>query len=375
MDKAKNADKPVKLEKWKSSADKSTPPPPAPIPENQRIGYAVVGLGHLALEEVIPALSGCKFSRLAALVSGDDKKMEKVALQYGVSPGSCYSYERFDEIKNNTDVSVIYIILPNSMHMEFTVRGARAGKHILCEKPMANSSAECRKMIAACNKAKVKLMIAYRMQFQPHTLKLKEMVSNERFGRVRYIETVNGQSSANPDHWRHKAKLAGGGVLPDIGIYCLNTTRFILGKEPIEVFAYQYSTPKDPLFKDTEELISWQMKFDEGLIASCMAHYKIREVKTMRIHAERGWMFMDRAFAYKGQQLKTSRAEGEEEIEETISVPEPNQFGAEMDHFSECILRKKDPKTPAEEGLRDHVIMEAIYKSAKTGKPVKIIKT
>lgn len=117
MDKAKNADKPVKLEKWKSSADKSTPPPPAPIPENQRIGYAVVGLGHLALEEVIPALSGCKFSRLAALVSGDDKKMEKVALQYGVSPGSCYSYERFDEIKNNTDVSVIYIILPNSMHM------------------------------------------------------------------------------------------------------------------------------------------------------------------------------------------------------------------------------------------------------------------
>ncbi len=165
--------------------------------------------------------------------------MEKVALQYGVSPAACYSYERFDEIKNNPDVSVIYIILPNSMHVEFTVRGARAGKHILCEKPMANSSAECRKMIAACNKAKVKLMIAYRMQFQPHTLKLKEMVSNERFGRVRYIETVNGQSSANPDHWRHKAKLAGGGALPDIGIYCLNTTRFILGKEPIEVFAYQ----------------------------------------------------------------------------------------------------------------------------------------
>ncbi|TBO36405.1 Gfo/Idh/MocA family protein [Pedobacter kyonggii] len=372
MDKAKNTNKPVKLEKWKSSADKSTPPPFSPLPENERIGYAVVGLGHLALEEVIPALFNCKFSRLAALVSGDNKKMEKVALQYGISPSCCYTYECFDELRDNPDVKVIYIILPNSMHMEFTIRGARAGKHILCEKPMANSSTECRKMITACNKAKVKLMIAYRMHFQPHTLKLKEMVSKNRFGEVRYIEAANGQSSANPEHWRHQAKLAGGGALPDIGIYCLNTIRFILQKEPTEVFAYQYSTPEDPLFKDTEELISWQMKFREGLIASCMAHYKVREIKTLRIHAERGWMFMDRAFAYKGQQLSTSRADGEEEIEEKISLSEPNQFAAEMDHFSQCILTKRAPNTPGEEGLRDQIIMEAIYKSANTGKPVRI---
>jgi predicted dehydrogenase len=363
---------PVKLEKWKSTADKSTPAPPTPLLPEKRIGYAVVGLGHLALEEVLPALSSSKYSRLVALVSGDEKKMEKVAMQYGVKPNSCYSYGRYDEIKDNTDVSVIYIILPNGMHKEFTIRGARAGKHILCEKPMANSAAECRQMIAACKKANVKLMVAYRMQFQPHTLKLKEMIKGERFGKIRYIEAANGQSSANPGHWRHHVELAGGGALPDIGIYCLNTVRFILGREPIEVFAYQYATPGDPLFKDTEELISWQMKFDGGLIATCMAHYKVHEIKTMRIHAERGWMFMDKAFAYKGQQLSTSRAEGDEEIQETIGLTEPNQFAEEMDHFSQCIMKDKNPLTSGEEGLRDHMIMEAIYRSARTAKPVKI---
>lgn len=364
--------KPVKLEKWKSKTDKVTPLPPTPLPEDNRIGYAVVGLGHLALEEILPALQNSELSRLAALVSGNGKKMKKVALQYGVKPESCYSYERFDEIKNNPGVQVVYIILPNSMHMEFTIRGARAGKHILCEKPMAMSSVECRKMISACKKAKVKLMIAYRMQFQPHALKLKEMISSKRFGNTRYIEAANGQSSANPDHWRHKADFAGGGALPDIGIYCLNTTRFLIEQEPVEVFAYQYSSPGDPLFKDTEELISWQMKFSNGLIASCMAHYKVREVKTIRIHAEKGWMFMDKAFSYKGQQLSSSRAEDEEEILETVSLAEPNQFAEEMDHFSNCIIGNTAPKTPGEEGLRDHVIMEAIYKSAKTARPVRI---
>ncbi|TDQ11504.1 Gfo/Idh/MocA family protein [Pedobacter metabolipauper] len=372
MTKKKKSTKPVKLEKWKSTSDKQVAPPPAPLPPDERIGYAIVGLGHLALEEVIPELMACKFSRLAALVSSDEEKMEKVALQYGVKPEACYTYDNYDDLKDNDDVKVIYIILPNDMHKEFTIRGAKAGKHILCEKPMANSAAECRQMIKACKKAGVKLMIAYRIQYQPHNLKLKELIKNEQFGKVKYVEAANGQSSANPEHWRHVGAQAGGGALPDIGIYCLNTTRFLLDAEPTEVFAYKYSTPGDPLFKDTEELISWQMKFKDGIIASCMAHYKVHEVKTLRVHAEHGWMFMDKAFAYAGQQLTTARAEGEMSIQENIGLAETKQFAVEMDHFSQCILNDKESDTPGEEGLQDHIIMEAIYKSAETGKPVKI---
>jgi predicted dehydrogenase len=372
MAKKKEATKPVKLEKWKSEADKQVPPPPAPLPPDERMGYAIVGLGHLALEEVIPELMACKYSKLAALVSGDEQKMAKVAIQYGIGPDSCYTYDTYDELIDNDEVQVIYIILPNNMHKEFTIRGAKAGKHILCEKPMANSAAECRQMIKACKQANVKLMIAYRIQYQPHNLKLREMIKTEQFGKVKYIEAANGQSSANPQHWRHVAAMAGGGALPDIGIYCLNTTRFLLGKEPTEVFAYQYSTPGDPLFKDTEELISWQMKFKDGVMAFCMAHYNVHEIKTVRVHAERGWMFMDKAFAYAGQQLTTARAEGELTIQENIGIPELKQFAEEMDHFSQCILNNKQPGTPGEEGLRDHIIMEAIYKSAQTGRPVRI---
>lgn len=372
MAKNKEATKPVKLEKWKSKADKQTPTPPAPMPPDERIGYAIVGLGHLALEEVIPEIMACKYSKLTALVSGDEQKMAKVAIQYGIEPESCYTYDTYDELKDNDQVQVIYIILPNSMHKEFTIRGAKAGKHILCEKPMANSAAECRQMIKACKAANVKLMIAYRIQYQPHNLKLRELIQTEKFGKVKYIEAANGQSSANPQHWRHIAAMAGGGALPDIGIYCLNTTRFLLAAEPIEVFAYKYATPGDPLFKDTEELISWQMKFKNGVMASCMAHYKVHEIKTIRVHAERGWMFMDKAFAYTGQQLTTARAEAELTIQETIGMAETKQFAEEMDHFSQCILNDKKPDTPGEEGLQDHIIMEAIYKSANTGKPVKL---
>jgi len=228
---------PIVLEKWKSEYDQQSGPVPRPLPPDQRIGYAIVGLEHLSLEEIIPAIHTCKKSKLVALVSGTPEKMKKVATQYGVKPENCYSYESYDQIKNNKEVDVIYIVLPNGMHKEYTVRGANAGKHILCEKPMANSSEECREMIDACNKAGVKLMIAYRIQYQPHNRKLRELVQNKEFGPAKFVEAANCQSSANPEHWRHKKKLAGGGALPDIGLYCLNTTRFILGEEPTEIFA------------------------------------------------------------------------------------------------------------------------------------------
>lgn len=365
---------PIELEVWKSDADPASAPTPTPMPPDSRVGYAVVGLGHLALEEVLPALSKCKKSKLVALVSGSPEKMKKVARQYGIADTSCYSYQNFDSIKTNKSVDVVYIILPNGLHKEYVIRAAAAGKHILCEKPMANTADECREMIAACKKSGVKLMVAYRIQYQPHNRYIREQIRQKKYGAVKMVEATNSQSSANKNHWRHNKKLAGGGSLPDIGLYCLNTTRFILAEEPSEVFAYQYSTPGNELFTEVEEIMSWQMRFPSGVIANCSTNYFVHESRRYRVMSERGWMDLENAYAYKGQQLKTSRADGQMKVQEIISIAETDQFGAEMDHFSDCVINNKVPFTPGEEGLRDQLIMEAIYKSAATGKPVLLAK-
>jgi predicted dehydrogenase len=365
-------DEPIVLEKWKSEVDQQSGPTPTPLPPEGRVRYAVVGLGHLALEEILPALSSCKKSKLTALVSGSPEKMKKVAAQYGVKAQNCYTYDTYDQLKTNTEVDVIYIVLPNALHKEFVVRGAKAGKHILCEKPMATSSKECEEMITACRNANVKLMVAYRIQYEPHNRKLRELVKSKALGVPKFIEASNSQSSANPMHWRHKKALAGGGALPDIGLYCLNTNRFILGEEPYEVFAYQYSTPGNPLFTEVEELISWQMRFPSGVIASCSSDYNVHESRRYRVMCEKGWLNMDQAYAYNGQKLSTAHADGLMEKQEEIRLAQIDQFAAEMDHFSDCIIHNKRPFTPGEEGLQDHILMEAIYQSAMEGKPVKI---
>ncbi|GGG56251.1 Gfo/Idh/MocA family protein [Hymenobacter glacieicola] len=364
--------KPIELEAWKSDVDPQSGPVPTPLPPDKRVGYALVGLGHLTLEELLPAFGECKKSKPVALVSGSPEKLKKVAQQYGIKPDSCYSYQDYDKLKDNPEVQVIYIVLPNSMHAEYTIRGAQAGKHILCEKPMANSAAECEAMIAACKKANKKLMIAYRIQYEPYNRQVKEMVRGNKFGKPKYIEAQNSQSSANPDHWRHKKDLAGGGALPDIGLYCLNTSRFVLGTEPTEVFAYSHSTPGNPLFKEVEEAMSWQMRFPEGVIVNCITHYNTHDSRFYRVNTERGWLHLDNAYAYTGQQLQTSHAEGPAKMKTQVVLSEKNQFAAEMDHFSECVLENKEPHTPGEEGLQDQRIMEAIYQSAREGRPVKL---
>ncbi len=363
---------PVELEQWKSKADRETPPTPTPLPPDQRVGYALVGLGHLTLEELLPAFGECKKSKPVALVSGSPEKMQYVAQQYGIKPENCYSYETYDRLKDNPEVQVIYIVLPNSMHAEYTIRGAQAGKHILCEKPMANSVQECQAMIDACKKADRKLMVAYRIQYEPNNRFVRDMIRSKEYGDVKFIEAFNTQSSANPKHWRHIKALAGGGALPDIGLYCLNTIRFLLGEEPTEVFGYQYSTPGNPLFTEVEEVMSWQMRFPGGIIVNCGTHYQVHESRRYRVLADKGWMGLEWAFAYRGQQLQLSRADGKLERTETPKLAEKNQFATEMDHFSDCVLENKPPFTPGEEGLQDQRIMEAIYQSAKEGRPVQL---
>ncbi len=367
-----DAQKPIELEQIKAKTEQQESPTPTSLPPDQRVGYAVVGLGHLTLNQILPGFGECKKSKVVALVSGSPEKMRKVATEYGIKPESCYSYADYDKLRDNKEVQAIYIVLPNGMHAEYTIRGAQAGKHILCEKPMANSAAECQSMIDACKQAGKKLMIAYRIQYEPHNRKVRDMVQSEQFGKVKNIMATNGQNSDNPKHWRFKKDLAGGGSLPDVGLYCLNTIRYVLGEEPTEVSAYIHSTPNDPRFTEVEEQVNWLMRFPSGVQASCSTSYGHHDDKNYKVMADTGWIKMDPAFPYKGLKLETSQAQGDENLVIQHNLGDKNHFATEMDHFSECVLENKSPFTPGEEGLQDQKIMEAIYQSAREGKPVKL---
>lgn len=362
----------VKLKPLDAPTERPKSDPPEYLPPDQRVGYAIVGLGHLSLEELLPAFGQCKKSKLVALVSGDPQKAATIAKQYGLAEKNIYNYENYDKLSENPDVQVIYIVLPNSMHAEYTIRGAKAGKHILCEKPMANSSKECQDMINACKQANRKLMIAYRIQYEPYNKEVKKMVRSKQLGTVKIIEATNAQHIGDPEQWRLKKNLAGGGALPDIGLYCLNTIRYLTGEEPMEVSATQYSTPGDVRFREVEETMLFQMRFPSGILASCTTSYGHHEGRRYRVFAEKGWVGLDPAFSYTGLQMQRSQAEGKIERKETPVVEAKNQFALEIDHMSECVLEDRMPYTPGEEGLQDQRIMEAMYESARTHKPVKL---
>ncbi len=362
----------IKLPSLEAPTDPKSDDPFNPDAPDRRVGFAIVGLGRLSLTEILPAFGQSKHAKPVALVSGEADKMSKVAQQYGIKPSSCYSYQTYDNLKNNPEVEVIYIVLPNAMHHEFVIRGAKAGKHILCEKPMATSSKECEEMIAACQKAGKKLMIAYRIQYEPLNRMAQKAVRDKTYGKTKLIQMMNCQNQAHDQQWRHKKALAGGGALPDVGLYCLNTTRFLLGEEPSEVEAYIYSTPGDDRFKEIEENVSFTLRFPSGVISQCMTGYGSFNAKSYAVHGETGTIKMDPAFTYKGLKQERVHAPGGKQMTEQPSNPAKDQFALEMDHMAECVRQNKTPYTPGEEGLQDHRIMEAIYQSAKENKPVKL---
>lgn len=376
---AKDLPEPITLPHMQEGKDDKTEMP-VQLGPDQRVGIAIVGVGRLTLEEILPAMAQSKRCKVTALVSGDAEKARRAAQMYGVPQDALYSYENFDSIRDNPNVHAVYIVLPNSMHHEYTLRAARAGKHVLCEKPMANSVKECEEMIEACKQAKRLLMIAYRIQYEPMNRQVMQWVRDgKEVGPIKLLEMANcqNQSKQEVDQWRHKKALAGGGALPDIGLYCLNTARYLLGEEPVEVTATVYTNPDDPRFKEVEESILWTMRFPSGVLAQCMSSYSTFNSKRYRVLGEKGYLEMDPAFAYKGLQLKRSKlAEGTDAILapgiEQLAATEKNQFALEMDHFAQCVVTGEQPYTPGEEGLQDQRIMEAIYEAARTGSPVKL---
>jgi predicted dehydrogenase len=372
---ASSANKKVNAQQADSSSDEKQPP-------ERRLGWAIVGLGDFGTKQIIPNFADCKRSKLVALVSGDRAKAEKYASEYGVNPKNIYNYQNFDSIKDNAEIDVVYIILPNGMHREYTVRAFAAGKHVFCEKPMAVTVKECEEMIAARDKAGKKLMIAYRAQYEPFNLAAIEKVRSGELGKVKVIITDHGRI-LNPqekrDVWRMDKKLAGGGSLYDIGIYSLNATRYLTGEEPAEISAQMFSTPNDPRFNEVEETVSFTLRFPSGVIANCLSSYGYQEVKRYQIYGEKAWLELDPATDYYKHQMtigkknpQADKKDAPKTIVEEPQIQEGNQFAAEMDHFSECIQENKNPKTPGEEGLQDVRLMQLIYQAAREGKTLKV---
>jgi predicted dehydrogenase len=362
----------VKFPASQDASEAPTNPPPNPLPPDERIGIAVVGLGKLALDEVLPAFAEAKHARLVALVSGTPDKQQAVARQYGIPSDACYSYATMDRMRENPAIQVVYVITPNSLHRDHVVAAAGAGKHVICEKPMATSAAECREMIAACKRAGVKLMIAYRMQYQPHARAVIRLAREGKLGSVQLMDMINNQDQGDPAQWRQDKRLAGGGSLPDVGLYCLNTARAVLGEEPIEVTASIWSPPGDPRFREVESNVAFTLRFPSGAIANCLSSYSTHRMSRLKLMGADAWTEMQNAFGYQGQTLLVARLEdGVNQITERM-ISRKNQFALELDHIATCVRQNLTPRTPGEEGLQDQIVMEAIYRAAKEGRAVKL---
>ncbi len=327
----------------------------------RKIRYGVVGLGRISLEHFMPGTQMGTQGEITALVSGHPEKAQKTAAEYGVPASSIYSYETFDRIKDNPNVDAVYIALPNSMHAEYTIRAANAGKHVLCEKPMAVSVAECDAMIAACKKNNRKLMIAYRLQREATTLHAQQLVRSGALGKIQAMESCNG-FNIHLGEWRLNGKLAGGGPLMDVGIYSLNACRFLLGEEPNKIAAFSSVIDHDGRFTEVEENVGWTMEFPSGTVASCATTYGANMDGFIKVYGSKGMLTLN-GFGYQGITLE-AKINGSAPVNDAEQDKDPSQFMVESDYFSRCILDNTDVIPSGEEGRRDVDIMMKIYASA-----------
>jgi predicted dehydrogenase len=334
------------------------------------LGYAIVGLGSYGLKVIIPQFVNCAHSRLVAVVSGDPDKAKRVAAEHGLPARSIYSYANFDTIRDNPDVDIVYVCLPNSMHAEYVIRAAKAGKHVMCEKPMAVSVAKCEAMIAACKTANRKLMIGYRCHFEPYNLEAMRLARTGAAGKIRYVRSEHGFVQSNPSAWRLKRALSGGGSLMDMGIYSLQAARYMTGEEPIAVTARESTDRRDPRFTEVEDIIDWTLEFPSGAIASCQSMYSANQNHIL-LMGDKGRVELEPATRYDGNHMWLGKDGREREVTPPAG-PGKTQFAGQLDHLAQCVRTGAEPIVSGEEGLRDMRIVAAIYRSAREGRTIRL---
>lgn len=345
----------------------------------KKLNVALVGLGRYA-ELLAEGLQVSQYCRLAGVVTGHPAKAAAWKAKYNLPDKNIYNYENFDTVADNPDIDLIYVVLPNALHKEYTVRAARARKHVICEKPMAISSQECREMIDACQKAGVQLAIGYRLHYEPYNLEMKRLGQEKVFGTVRYVEAGLGYKTINfesgnagkpfdindPSEWRLNKHWAGGGALMNLGIYCVQASRYILGENPVSVTA-QYGTVHDAeRFAQVEEAVVWQALFPGGAMANCNTSNGYN-IDGLRAVADDGFFELAPAISYGPFIGKSSKG--------AMHFPDINQQAAQLDGIGQRILENKPlpDHISGKEGLTDMCIIEAIYKAANSGSKADVV--
>jgi glucose-fructose oxidoreductase len=330
---------------------------------DRKIRYAVIGLGHIAQVAVLPAFRhASRNSELAALVSDDPKKLRQLGKQYRVD--RLLGYEELDELYRSGEIDAVYIALPNDMHAEYTIQAARAGIHVLCEKPMAVTPEECERMIGACRSHRVKLMIAYRLHFERANLEAVEMAQSGKLGDLRYFDS-SFSYQVKEDNIRTNPEDKGGGPLYDIGIYCINAARYLMGAEPTSVLATAIRRSDDERFDDAPETVSAILQFPDRRVGMFTCSFGAADTGTYTIVGTKGLLRMDPAYEYSeglAYELTIGERTRNKEFDKS------DQFAPELIYFSDCILQDREPEPSGAEGLADVRIIEAIRRSSRSGK-------
>ncbi|SFI68651.1 Gfo/Idh/MocA family protein [Caulobacter sp. UNC279MFTsu5.1] len=331
---------------------------------SDKVGFAIVGLGKLSLGQLIPGLKVAKNARLAAVVSGHPDKARRVAAENGLPADAVYGYDDYDRIAKDPRIQVVYVVLPNALHAEHTIKALKAGKHVLCEKPMATSIKDAEAMIAAAKAADRHLMIAYRCHYEPMNLDVMRRLRARSLGRVRQINTTMGRQAdpSDPsDAWRLDGELSGNGALGDMGVYGVSAARYLLNEEPIAVQAWAQTDRTDPRFKETEDLINWQFRFPSGVIANGSTSFAYAPTMAFEAICEQGRLVADPAAFYGGNRLTVVKGG---QAQPPVPAPPGDQFAREMDWMADVVRGKAPMVSPGEEGLQDMRLMQAILESA-----------
>ncbi len=338
--------------------------PSSLVYKGKKLQVALCGLGRYA-GILADGLKVSEYCQLAGIVTGTPAKVVDWKKEYAIPDENIYNYQNFDEIIHNKNIDLVYVVLPNAMHKEYAIRAAKAGKHVIVEKPMAITPADCKEMIDACKKAGVQLAVGYRLHYEPYNMEMKRLGQEKVFGQVRLIEASLGYKSGNPSEWRLKKSLSGGGPLMNLGVYCVQFSRYVLGEEPLSVTA-QFGPVTDPeIFKEVEESITWQLVFPSGAVATSSSNYNCN-IDRVYTTADKGFFEMSPAISYGP--FKGSTSDG------PLSFPEINQQAAQLDGIGKLILESKPlpVNISGEEGLKDMIVLQAIYEAAASGKKILI---
>ena len=333
--------------------------------EGPVLRVAIMGLGSYGTR-VADAMKDCTKAKLVGVISGTPSKITTWQTKYNIPEKNSYNYENFDNIKNNPDIDAVYIITPNALHKDEAIRVAKAGKHVICEKPMAINAKEGEEMIAACKKANVKLLVGYRMHFEPKTLEVIRMRKDGEFGKILFFQGLSGFRIGDPTQWRLKKELAGGGAMMDIGIYSINGARYMVGEDPVWVTAQETKTDKEKFKEGVDETIQFQLGFPNGAVASCLSTYNMNGLDKFYLNGEKGFAEMQPSTNYGPIKGRTNKGE--------LDYPHVTHQTVQMDRMSEIIFESKQPIVPVdgEEALKDLKIIDAIYAAIKTGKKVSL---